>query len=129
MVPTRQSPLFLKSYEMLVWLLRHTSKFPKNQRFVMAKRMEEAALDFHDALLASARTRQPRRLLSGLHQADIYLERLKVYNRLASDLKLHALDQYAHLAERLDELGRLLGGWIRAVNEPRSAQAGRGARG
>ena len=45
---SNESPIFRKSYEMLVWLLAHTRKFPKDQRFVMAKRMEEAALDFHD---------------------------------------------------------------------------------
>ena len=42
----RESPIFLKSFEVLVWLLDHTRKFPKHQRFVMAKRMEEAALGF-----------------------------------------------------------------------------------
>ncbi len=45
MPPKRESPLLLKSYETLVWLLRHTQKFPKSQRFVLAKRMEEAGLD------------------------------------------------------------------------------------
>lgn len=43
----QESPPFLKSFEMLTWLLKHTRKFPKHPRFVMAKRMEEAALGFH----------------------------------------------------------------------------------
>jgi hypothetical protein len=36
----KESPIFIKSYEMLTWLLNHTRKFPKHQRFVMARRME-----------------------------------------------------------------------------------------
>ena len=44
----KESPLFLKSFETLEWILNHTQKFPKHQRFVMAKRIEEAALAFHD---------------------------------------------------------------------------------
>jgi hypothetical protein len=39
----RESPLFLKSFEMLEWLLGRARKFPKDQRFAMAKRVEVAA--------------------------------------------------------------------------------------
>ncbi len=31
------SPIFVKTFEMLAWLLEHTKKFPKHQRFVMAQ--------------------------------------------------------------------------------------------
>ena len=30
----KESPIFIKSYEMLVWLLGRTGKFPRNQRFL-----------------------------------------------------------------------------------------------
>ncbi len=46
----QESPIFIKSFEPLGWILDHTRKFPKHQRFVMAKRIEEAALEFHDNL-------------------------------------------------------------------------------
>ena len=45
------SPLFLKTFEMVIWLLEHTKKFPKHHRFVLAQRMEEAALSFQDKIL------------------------------------------------------------------------------
>ena len=70
---SNESPIFRKSYEMLVWLLAHTRKFPKDQRFVMAKRMEEAALDFHDSLLRAARGKRPQ---TSLETADFHLARL-----------------------------------------------------
>ena len=47
----KESPIFLKSFETLEWILQHTAKFPKHQRFVMAKRIEDAALAFHDNLI------------------------------------------------------------------------------
>jgi hypothetical protein len=37
---------FVKSFEMLEWLLNHKRGFPKHQRFVMVQRMEQAALSF-----------------------------------------------------------------------------------
>jgi len=96
---------------MLVWLLGHTKKFPKHQRFVMAKRMEEAGLEFHDEIVLAVKAPEGR--LAALGRADFHLERLKVYNRLAVKLELESFGQYEHLARVLDELGRLLGGWLR----------------
>ena len=108
----RESPIFVKTFDMLAWLLRHTRKFPKDQRFVMARRMEEAGLDFQDALLRAARERSAKALLD---DADFHLSRLKLYNRLCRQLELHSLGQYEHLARMLAELGKILGGWKKSA--------------
>jgi hypothetical protein len=42
----KESPIFVKRFETLRWILHHSRKFPKHQCFVMASRIEEAALDF-----------------------------------------------------------------------------------
>lgn len=54
----KESPIFPKSFEILEWILNHTRKFPKHQRFVMAKRIEEAALAFHDNLIWATKTQE-----------------------------------------------------------------------
>ncbi|MCB9785051.1 MAG: hypothetical protein H6744_00030 [Deltaproteobacteria bacterium] len=51
------SPIFIKTFDMLTWLLEHTKSFPKHQRFVMAQRMEHAALSFQDDLVWATKTR------------------------------------------------------------------------
>ena len=113
----KHSPLFLKSYEMLVWLLRHTSKFPRQQRFVMARRMEDAGLGFYDALLQSTTAESGR--LAVVVKADFDLLRLRHYNRLCKDLEFHTLRQYEFLAGLLEEIGRLLGGYVRTCENRR----------
>ena len=113
----KESPIFLKSFETLRWILDHTKKFPKHQRFVMARRIEETALDFHDSLIRATKIRNKQ---EALKEADFGLERLKTYNRLCRELKLHSFDQYEYLAGHLDELGRLLGGWQKSVSEKRN---------
>ena len=112
----KESPIFIKSYETMVWLMEHTAKFPKNQRFLMAKRMEEAALDFHVRLNQAAR-RQGAQAVEALSLADEILTNLKTYSRLSQDLKLLAFNQYEYLAKALDEIGRLLGGWRRSLGK------------
>jgi len=110
----KQSPIFVKTYDLLLWLLGRTARFPKNERFRLAKRLEETAFSFHDLLLQAGRLpvkrrRDKRRLLL---RADLELDRLRLTVRLCRDLKLLSFRQYEYCAERLVELGRLLGGWI-----------------
>jgi len=38
----KQSPIFVKTYDLLVWLLGRTGNFSKNERFRMAKRVEDS---------------------------------------------------------------------------------------
>ena len=117
----KESPIFLKSFETLEWILQHTMKFPKQQRFVMAKRIEEAALAFHDDLIWASKATEK---ISVLADADFHLERLKVYNRLAMKLKLSSFAQYEYLAKELDELGKLLGGWQRSLKRSTASDGG-----
>jgi len=49
-----------------------------------------------------------------LAEIDIELEKLRLLIRLAKDLRLLAMKQYGLIAERIDEIGRLLGGWIKS---------------
>ncbi|MBN2527604.1 MAG: hypothetical protein JXR76_14515 [Deltaproteobacteria bacterium] len=46
----KESPIFIKAYETMVWVLQHTRKFPKEQRFLMARRLEDGFLNFYEHL-------------------------------------------------------------------------------
>lgn len=54
-IKIKESPIFVKTYDFTKWLLEHTIKFPKSQRFVMAKRIEDAILNFYDLLLLAVK--------------------------------------------------------------------------
>lgn len=103
-------PLFPKTYDLLVWLLPHTQKFPKSQRFVLAKRVDDAALNFQ-ALIIKARKVAGAARAEALTLADVELETLRLTLRLCHEMKLLSLAQYEHVSKMLSELGRLLGAW------------------
>lgn len=94
----------------MVWLFDHTAKFPKHERFRLAKRIEDASFDFHLCLLRAAQTDTPK---PHLQEADIHLNQLRAYMRLAVELKYTTPKQYQHAAEYTGELGKLLGGWLK----------------
>jgi hypothetical protein len=109
--PRPQSPLFVKTYEFLLWLIPLTLKFPKSQRFLLAERLSRMALDFFDLILDAVL--EPARQGERLDEADRLLTKIRLYVRLSYDVKCINLGQLEHAALRVDEIGRLMGGWKR----------------
>jgi hypothetical protein len=108
-----QSPLFVKTYDYLLWLIPQTLKFPRSQRFLLAERLSRLALEFYDQILEA--TMEPGTRAQMLRQADKTLTRLRLYTRLSYDLHCLNMGKFEHSARQLDEIGRLLGGWQRAT--------------
>ena len=113
-MPEYNDTIFTKTYDLLTWLMSITEGFPKSQRFVLAKRLQDAALDFYELIVRARRVPDRAEVL---FEADLKLEQLRLYVRLCADPKLKLLNpsQYEHGARLIDEIGRLLGSWIKRV--------------
>ena len=72
----KESPIFTRTSDFMLWLLNHTEKFPKNERFRMAKRLEDSAFKFYELLIETTRTTKRKRQF--LIKADIELEKLRL---------------------------------------------------
>lgn len=106
------SPIFSKTYDLMTWLVPTLTKFPKDQRFRLAARIETTIFIFYETILRAARSKQPRTFLV---EADFELEKLRMYLRLAQDLRCISFNQYEHIAKLVNEVGKLLGGWLKSV--------------
>jgi len=104
----QESPIFTRTFDMLVWLIPMTLKFPREQRFIMAQRVQHAALDFYEAITAAALSTKAGRYLE---QGDIELQRLRLYLRLCHRMEFLSMAQYEHISKMVTEIGKLLGGW------------------
>lgn len=111
----QQSPIFSKTYDLLLWLLPVTTKFRREHRFVMAQQVQQTALRFQEQLIEAGlgRARSRERALA---RADVDLTKLRFYLRLCNDLGLITPRQYQHVAQTVAEVGRLLGGWRQTAN-------------
>ena len=81
-------------------------KFPRNQKFTLGDRIRSTALDVLERLIEATYTRSRAKTLQA---ANLGVEKLRILFRLAPDL----LRRYAFAARSLDEIGRLIGGWLR----------------
>jgi hypothetical protein len=109
--------IFTRTFDLLTWLLPHCERFPKAQRYFVTQRLVDCALDFQEALFHANAERGAERL-AHLRAADGYLTALRLYLRLAYQWAWLNSGQYEHVSKMIEEIGRLLGGWIRQSSKP-----------
>ncbi len=111
-VPPPAPPVAVqKCYDLVLYLLQRAEKFPRAHKFTVGDRLAEAAMDVLENLVAAAYSRDKTALLE---RANLRLHRVRFLVRLAKDLRALPLGSYEHASERIDEVGRLIGGWRRS---------------
>lgn len=116
----KQSPIFVKSYDLMAWLVPRTLAFPKSQRGVLARQVQAQLFAFYEALVDAGMSEVPQ---SHLRHADASLTKLRTYLRLCRDLHLLSVRQYGYVSQQIAEVGRLLGGWLKALERREAVPA------
>ena len=102
------------TYDLILWSCNHTSRFPRNHRFVLGERIERNLYDLLETLLEAKYRREREALLA---TANLKLEVLRFQVRLAKDLQCLKVESYAFASRQINEIGKLVGGWIRAKKD------------
>jgi hypothetical protein len=100
-----------KTYDLILWSCNHTSRFPRSHRFVLGERIERNLYDVLEILIQAKYTRNRQVLLE---RANLTLEILRFQMRLAKDLQCLKTNSYAFAAQAIDEIGKLIGGWLKS---------------
>jgi hypothetical protein len=101
-------------HNLIIWLIPHLDKFPRNRRFTLGDRIETAILGVLETLVEAAYSRNRRPLLK---QANVQLAVVRHLWRAAYELKVIPVKRFEHGAKLTDELGRQIGGWLRSLSE------------
>ena len=107
----KTGPALEKAYRFILWLIPTVEQFPKGQRFLLGDRIQTTALDVLEGLIEATYRAQAEAVLS---RVNLGLEKLRIMFRLAKDMRYLDLRRYEHSARAIDEIGRLVGGWIKA---------------
>ena len=100
-------------------MLQRVESFPRNHKFTVGDRLIETCLEAQTSLVEASYVRDKRGLLLGASRA---LVRARVLARLATALHALSLEQEAHFARESAEIGRMVGGWLRALSTRGQAQ-------
>lgn len=95
------------------WLILYRD-FPRIERFSLGRRIDHSFLEVLElSFTASYLPPEPKIILLG--KAISKLDILKFFLQLAWENKLIPTEKYAELSERLEEIGRMLGGWKKGL--------------
>ena len=118
--PPRHVPLFFQVYDFTCLWYSHTKQFKKLDRYTIAQKIFLLLLDLTVAVLR-AETMPPFQKRKLLEEISPNIDIVKVLIRMSNSLDI--LDERAYIAlqQELQEIGQMLGGWIRSL--PASASA------
>jgi len=108
----RGGPALEKAYRFVLWVVPALDKFPRSQRFLLGDRIETTALNVLEGLIEATYSKQVEPILRSVNLA---LEKLRFLFRLSKDLRYLDLKRYEFVAREIDEIGRLVGGWLKAA--------------
>lgn len=100
-------PIITKTYDLVLWSCKHTSRFPRNHRFVLGEKIERRLYELLEALLQARYTKERTELL---RRANMSLEILRFQMRLAHDLQCLRSNSYAFATKAIHEIGSMIDG-------------------
>ena len=107
-------PIFKKAYDLYRLFHEYRRVVPKQDRFTVFERCEHLILDVIESILqASGEQKQAK--VPTLERCSLKLNMLRVFIRLMKDIKAIDVKKYVALETIVDEIGRMLGGWIRST--------------
>lgn len=119
----RESPLFVKLFAFVAWVIPLTTKFPREQRFVVAAALQRVTLAAHEAAIRAGHAKETTTIATHLDDVALNLALMRFYLRLAHQLTYISVQQYEFASLSLTEVGRLLEAW-RRVNANKPAVSG-----
>jgi hypothetical protein len=112
MVDGKILPAVQKAYDINLWLLRRVERFSRQYKFTLGDRIQTTAIDLSTALVEATHSRRKDR---PLFRANRLLDQLRLLVRLAVEMKQLSAKQLLYIARHNDELGRMIGGWLRSI--------------
>jgi four helix bundle protein len=112
---SEEYPVIKKMYDLTVEFTLRVRDFPRDTRFILGDRVLTNCYAILEGLIEARYTPKRGNILRVL---NIKLEKLRFQTRLCKDLKIISVKQYGKLCELLDEVGRMIGGWIKSLHQP-----------
>lgn len=109
-------PIFKKIYELYKTLYGYRDSVTKQDRYTIWQRCDNITLDLLENILLASQMYKAEKLPI-LEKASVKLNFLRVFFRLMKEVKTIDNKKYSTLQELVDEIGRMLGGWIKSTKE------------
>ena len=111
----KELPIIIKMRELYKIYYNIALLFPKKDRYLLGSKCEMYILDTLELLLAAGSAPKTEKMVI-IRKANVKFDALKVFLRIAKDLKILDNKKYIILQKQIQEIGRMLGGWQRSLS-------------
>lgn len=116
--PKEDLKILQKIFDMMDYAYPALAQFPKSEKFCLVADIKHCM----DMLLERCIEAQKKYYKkTTLQEMDVAIAKLKAYIRLAFRMKFLPMKKYEIWSGMLVEIGKMLGGWIKTVNDSKPA--------
>ena len=109
-------PLYTHLAALVGWTLQRTASIPKSHRFTFGERVDNLTLNCLEWVIEAIYATSEKKA-SPLRRVNLNLEKLRIFWRLICDRGWISQQQLLFVSQKLDEVGRMVGGWLKQVEQ------------
>ena len=109
-------PILRKSYDLYKEFYNLRLTIPKQDRYVLWQKCENTLITVLEGILLASQQSKIEKLPT-LERTSVKLNFLKLCVRLLKDVKAINSKTYIAIEAERDEIGKMLGGWIKSTKE------------
>jgi hypothetical protein len=112
--PMNRPPVYTAIVDLVDWSLERTAGLPRSHRFTFGERVDRLTLDCLELVIAAVYATGTGKG-PPLRRLNLTLEKLRVFWRLICDRRWISQRQLLFVSTKLDEIGRMTGGWLKQI--------------
>jgi uncharacterized protein VirK/YbjX len=106
--------IFQKLYDLYLYTHKMVARFPKSQRFLLSNYLLQTNMEMIKLTIVA--NSKPDRLIEQ-NQISLNLDLFRIYVRIAKDINFLSIKKYAVVADKINEIGKLLNAWTRSTKK------------
>lgn len=112
--------IYTRMLEVHLWLFAKVNTFPKQQRFILGQQIQNCSLQCTRSIIEANNAKSVEMTLKRLDALNVELEVLRGLLRIAFEMKFMNARSLGFITNKVDEVGKMTGGWIKKVVAKRS---------
>jgi len=106
--------IFQKLYDLYLYTHKMVARFPKSQRFLLSNYLLQTNMEMIKLTIVA--NSKPDRLVEQ-NQISLNLDLFRIYVRIAKDVNFLSIKKYSVVADKINEIGKLLNAWTRSTKK------------
>lgn len=106
--------VFIKYYSFFKYCLDRVEAFPRISKFTIGDRIVNILCDIQEQIIEGIYTKDRYKILK---QINLNIEKIRIYMRISFERKYISIRQYEYIVSELNEIGKMIGGWINLCKE------------